>query len=123
MPANIKVSYAGEIPNHQLPDITARHHIFVLPTRGENFGHAIFEALILGKPVLISDQTPWRNLLPAKAGWDLSLEQPELFRQAIEQAAAFTREEYTSWSLATRNYVENYLQQLDLKDEYLKLFS
>ncbi|WP_431212332.1 glycosyltransferase family 4 protein [Puia sp. P3] len=62
LPANISVNYAGEMPNHQLPDIIARHHIFTLPTRGENFGHAIFEALVLGKPVLISDQTPWRGL-------------------------------------------------------------
>ena len=40
----------------------ARSDVFLLPTGGENFGHAIFEALSCGVPVLISDQTPWRGL-------------------------------------------------------------
>ena len=123
LPAHIKVEYAGEIPNDRLPAITAGHHIFVLPTRGENFGHAIFEALALGKPALISDQTPWRHLTAAKAGWDLSLHQPEAFREAIETAAAFTGEEYADWSRASRGFVERYLEQQNIKAEYLKLFS
>jgi glycosyltransferase involved in cell wall biosynthesis len=123
LPENIRVSYAGELPNHELPEIMAVHHIFVLPTRGENFGHAIFEALAMGKPVLISDQTPWRQLTMAKAGWDLPLDRPDAFRQAIEQAAVFDQQEYTAWCLATRKYVEDYLAGLQLKDDYLKLFS
>ena len=39
-----------------------RSDLFLLPTGGENFGHAIFEALACGVPALISDQTPWRGL-------------------------------------------------------------
>src|SRR5580704_11174466 len=78
LPANISVNYLGEIPNHQLPCILAKHHIFILPTKGENFGHAIFEALTQGKPVIISNQTPWRNLQQISAGWDLSLKEPHL---------------------------------------------
>ena len=123
LPANITVIYAGEIPNDRLPALTAQHHIFVLPTKGENFGHAIFEALALGKPVLISDQTPWRGLQAAGAGWDLSLDRPEGFRQAIEEAAAFGPEEYQARCLTTWNYIKNYIAQLDLKEEYIKLFS
>ncbi|HEY4290070.1 MAG TPA: glycosyltransferase family 4 protein [Puia sp.] len=123
LPSNILVKYAGELPNQELPGITAAHHIFVLPTRGENFGHAIFEALVLGKPVLISDQTPWRDLTIVKAGWDLALDQPALFVQVIEQVAAFDQEEYRSWSLATREYVEAYMGKFNWIEEYKKLFS
>jgi glycosyltransferase involved in cell wall biosynthesis len=123
LPANIRVEYAGELPHHELRAIIAGHHIFVLPTRGENFGHAIYEALTLGKPVLISDQTPWRNLTIAKAGWDLPLQEPEAFCRAIGQAAGFDQQEYADWCAGTRAYVENYLAQLHLKEEYLKLFS
>jgi glycosyltransferase involved in cell wall biosynthesis len=123
LPENIRVTYAGEMPNHRLPAITAAHHLFILPTKGENFGHAIFEALALGKPVLISDQTPWRGLTALKAGWDLSLDRPELFREVIELAADFGQEQYDSWCNATRDYVKNYIRQLNLKEEYQKLFS
>ena len=123
LPAHIRVDHPGEIPNEQLPAITARHHIFVLPTRGENFGHAIFEALLLGKPALISDQTPWRDLQQAGAGWDLSLAQPDAFRQAIERAAAFDQQEYTRWSQNARAFAEQHLNRGNIKEQYLKLFS
>jgi glycosyltransferase involved in cell wall biosynthesis len=123
LPANVRVTYDGEIPNDQLPAITSRHHVFILPTRGENFGHAIFEALVLGRPVLISDQTPWKDLEAAGAGWDLPLGSPTSFLGAIEQAAAFDQDEYENRCLATWKYIKNYVAQLNLKEEYLKLFS
>ena len=37
------------IANRELPAVIAKHHIFALPTKGENFGHAIFEALAVGQ--------------------------------------------------------------------------
>ena len=58
-----------------------RSDLFLLPTGGENFGHAIFEALSCGVPALISDQTPWRGLAAQRAGWDLPLDAPERFRR------------------------------------------
>jgi glycosyltransferase involved in cell wall biosynthesis len=122
LPASVRVDYVGEIANRELPAVIAKHHIFALPTKGENFGHAIFEALALGKPVLISDQTPWRGLQSAGAGWDLSLDRPEDFRLAIEEAAGYDREEYEGICTTTRKYIENYIAGLDLKDEYKKLF-
>lgn len=122
LPATVTVRYAGEIPNNQVAALIAEHHIFMLPTAGENFGHAIFEALALGKPVLISDQTPWKNLEAAGAGWDLPLGKPELFRQAIEKAAALGQEEYADLCRSTRRYVEAFLSGSELKRGYLELF-
>jgi hypothetical protein len=40
----------------------AEYDLFLFPTLGENYGHVISEALASGCPVVISDQTPWRNL-------------------------------------------------------------
>ena len=34
----------------------------ILPTKGENFGHVIAESLSASLPVIISQNTPWRNL-------------------------------------------------------------
>ncbi len=62
--------------------------LFLLPTAGENFGHAIFEALSSGVPALISDQTPWRGLAEAKAGFDLALAEPDRWVDAIDAFAA-----------------------------------
>ena len=66
----------------------ARHDLFLLPTRGENFGHVIFESLAAGVPVLVSDRTPWRDLDARGSGWVRSLETPEAFVDVLESAAA-----------------------------------
>ena len=62
LPAHVKVHYRELIPNVDVAATLAGYDLFLLPTRGENFGHAIFDALEVGLPVLISDQTPWREL-------------------------------------------------------------
>jgi glycosyltransferase involved in cell wall biosynthesis len=123
LPPHIRVEYVGEIANNELAAIIARHHIFALPTQGENFGHAIFEALALGKPVLISDQTPWRNLQLAGAGWDLPLDRPAAFREIIELTGGWGQQEYEKCCRSTRQYLKEYLSSLNLKQEYNKLFS
>jgi len=122
-PPNIQVKFAGEIPNDQLPAIIAQHHIFALPTQGENFGHAIFEALAAGKPVLISDQTPWRNLYNKKAGWDISLQRPNEFTAALQQSARFNQNEYDIWSQNAWQFVTQFVLESDLLTAYNNLFS
>ena len=123
LPSNIRVVFEGERPHHELPPLIGKHHIFSLPTQGENFGHAIFEAMALGKPVLISDQTPWKDLEKMRVGWDLPLNRPELFRRAIGTAAAFSQEEYDTWSDAARRYARDYVSKMNLTESYRLLFS
>lgn len=122
-PPNIQVQFAGEIPNNELGKIIAQHHIFALPTQGENFGHAIFEALSAGKPVLISDQTPWRNLTEAQAGWDISLQQPDQFTTAFQQAVNWEQAEYDTLSRGAWQFVRQFVQQSELKTAYNNIFS
>ena len=119
----ITVEFAGEIPNRKIRSVLDAHHLFALPTNGENFGHAIFEALSAGKPVLISDQTPWKNLESRKAGWDLPLNAPELFTKAMQQAVDFTQEDFNDWSWHAWNYIDVHVQNNNLKAAYLKLFN
>jgi glycosyltransferase involved in cell wall biosynthesis len=122
-PPNIQVKFAGEIPNNQLGKIITQHHIFALPTQGENFGHAIFEALAAGKPVLISDQTPWRHLEKAKAGWDIPLQQPEQFTAALQKAVDLDQTEYEVLSRGAWQFVKEFVQQSELQTAYNNIFS
>ena len=122
-PSTVRANYIGEVPHDQLPAIINDHHILALPTQGENFGHAIFEALSEGKPVLISDQTPWRNLRPQNAGWDLDLNQPLLFSQALQEAINWNYETYSLWSEAAYTRASQYADQSKLIERYKKIFS
>lgn len=120
---NISIRYEGPLPNHALLPLLQHHHLFVLPTKGENFGHAIFESLLCGRPVLISDQTPWLQLENIKIGWDFPLDQPSGFIEAIETAAAWDQATFTEWSRCSWQYARKFITNPALKQQYVQLFS
>ena len=122
-PENVQVNFAGEVDNGKIPGIIARHHLFSLPTQGENYGYAIFEALAGGKPVLISDQTPWQDLQMAYAGWDLPLNEPQQFKNALQLAVDFGQSEYDKWSFGAWQYVSKAINTSELREAYQKLFN
>jgi glycosyltransferase involved in cell wall biosynthesis len=84
LPSNVTVEYRGSVPNGHVAALLARAELLLLPTRSENFGHVIAEALEVGTPVLISDQTPWRGLEKLGAGWDLPLDDAMAFVSALQ---------------------------------------
>ena len=123
LPKNIQVSFSHEVPHHAINGLIKVNHVFCLPTKGENFGHAIFESLAAGRPVIISDQTPWRNLTRYNAGWDLPLTEPGRFTAAIEQCASMNQEEFNEWCKGAWQFCKTYLESSDIKQKYLQLFS
>ncbi|UAY50670.1 glycosyltransferase family 4 protein [Ferruginibacter albus] len=123
LPENIKVTIQDAIPNERMFTAISQQHIFVLPTLGENFGHAIFDSFSAGRPVLISDQTPWRNLEPQKIGWDIPLEDKDAFYNAIAQAAEWSQSEFDEWCKAAYNFAKEFIQKTNIKPQYVQLFS
>ena len=93
LPPGVRVHWRGALAPEAVPAALAAHDLFFLPTRGENFGHVIAEALGAGTPVLLSDTTPWRNLVQHGIGYDLPLAEMDRFRHALEKQAALTASE------------------------------
>jgi glycosyltransferase involved in cell wall biosynthesis len=93
LPPHVGASFKGAIPNSEVFSTLSGYELFFLPTRGENFGHAIFDALEAGVPVLLSDRTPWQDIEQRGAGWTLPLDRPDLFKAAIEKLAEMPHEE------------------------------
>lgn len=104
LPANVQVTYCGEVPREAVLSTLASYHLFLLPTCGENFGHVIHEALSAGCPVLISDRTPWRDLETLGVGWDLPLEEPERFRTVLQQCVDMDAETHRALSQRAQQY-------------------
>lgn len=122
LPHNIEVNYMGAISNSDLFPVIQGHHLFVLPTTGENFGHSIFEAFIAGRPALISDQTPWLSLKQKGIGWDINLSTPEKFGDAIEAAASWDQATFDMKAANAWNFAHNYIKESNTREEYYRLF-
>lgn len=102
--SNIRVTFAGAIPNQEVPEALAASDFFVLPTLGENFGHAIIEALAAGCPPIISDRTPWRGLTEKGIGWDLDLNDPGAWESVLQHCVAMEGSEFGSISAKAMDY-------------------
>jgi glycosyltransferase involved in cell wall biosynthesis len=68
MRSNVRVNRGEEFNPEESQRIFANSTAFVFPTLGENFGHVIAEALSVGCPVLLTADTPWRDLVNNGAG-------------------------------------------------------
>lgn len=123
LPPHIDVTDLGPLPASEIAVHLFNSHLYVLPTQGENFGHSIFNALLHGRPVLISNRTPWRNLPVKQAGWDLPLDRLDDFVGIIESLAVSTQEQYDAWAHGAWVMARDHIQSAGWKQEYQSLFS
>lgn len=87
LPKNITVCYHGPVLPNRVIQIFSCYDLFLFPTGGENYGHAIAESISVGTKVLISTNTPWRDLEKDGLGWDVDLKNESLFVKIIEALA------------------------------------
>lgn len=123
MPKHIEVEVKGAIPNFLLAEELKNEHALFLPTRHENYGHVIMEALQQSCPVIISDQTPWRNLQEIKIGWDIPLDDDSAYTAAIEKLARMSQIEYNHYSQNAWEYSKKRSQDENTLKVYRQIFS
>lgn len=123
LPNNICCNYYGGIKPHEVPNVLSKYHSLFLPTETENFGHVIVEAMSLGLVPIISDQTPWRNLEGKRCGWDLSLDESQLFVSAVEFLYSMNNKLYQEYRQNSYNYIKQRLNLSGLKSQYIELFN
>ena len=122
LPRNIECKYRGVVQHNQVTSVMMENDLFFLPTLGENFGHVILEAFLASCPVLLSDQTPWRNLEKKGIGWDLALDQPKHFQTILTKCLEMNRDEYSKWSKRARRYGLKVSQSYEAVEENRRLF-
>jgi glycosyltransferase involved in cell wall biosynthesis len=115
------IRFMGERTPQELDQIWSQYDMLYMPTRGENFGHAIAESFNHGVPVIISDRTPWRQLQQKGIGWDLEL-RAELFQSVIKSCIQLTAEDYSSLSLKTWNFAVERYQRDETRQHVQQLF-
>jgi glycosyltransferase involved in cell wall biosynthesis len=119
---HIQVNWLLDLPHYQIKAQLQAAHFFVLLSEVESFGHAIFEAFAVGCPVLISNQTPWKNLQKKKAGWDLPISDLVLIKTTIQQLVDMPNLEWQPYRIGALQLAESYVKQLNVDKEYRILF-
>lgn len=122
LPENVVVKYEGHKKVSELEAYYKLNDIFVLPTRGENFGHAIVEALFSGLPCIISDNTPWHKLEEEGAGCNLNMDENK-YAAVMDSYCSMDAAEYSLSSQNARKYMEQRIDIESIKNCYKKLLS
>lgn len=122
LPSHINVQYKGELTPEQVVPTLSSYDFFFMPTKGENYGHVIAEALCAGLPLLISDATPWRNLSEQGLGWDLPLDNPSAFSSAINKLALMSKDDHNEVRKNVLKWARNKFSQRDAIEANIAMF-
>jgi glycosyltransferase involved in cell wall biosynthesis len=120
--SGIKTKYCGALLPDKVQEVFTKYHFLFLPTAHENYGHVIVEAMTTGLPVLISRDTPWRNLEQQKAGWDIDIADRDKFVGAIRNCLEMNQSEYDALSLSTCYWIRKQIDLDQLRSRLQDLF-
>ena len=119
---NENIRYEGAVPAWDVPAILGCYHFFILPTRGENFGHAIFDSLTVGTPVIISRFTPWKDIEQSSAGYYIDIDSEDSLCERLSLIKTLNADEYFNLRTKAVGYASRYWEQSNYKKDYSFLF-
>lgn len=125
--ARESISYRGPVYNEDKWALLRSSDLFVLPSKSENFGIVVAEALSQAIPVIASTETPWIDLTARNCGWQtpptasalartlslaVSLPQSQLWQMGINgKTFAFNT---FSWESVSQKTLELYRSVADI---------
>ena len=122
LPDGIKAHYCGLVSHEKVHEIFSKYDAFVFPTFSENYGHVIAEALSVGIPVIISDQTPWRDLELSGCGWDIPLGQEKNYADALQTVIDMDQHNFHAMSMKAKAYFNRKTRIDDIREMYHQTF-
>lgn len=100
----VNVTFAGPLYGDDKAHAMSDADLFVLPSRSENFGSAVAEALAARMPVITTKGTPW-NEIEGSCGWWVDVAVNPL-AHAIAEAMRLSDEERSAMGARGRALVE-----------------
>ncbi len=123
LPTELKIKYKGEIQPFQVQQIIQEYHALVLLTKGENFGHALFESLSVGRPIITSNFTPWNDLKKNEAGWNLDIENEETIRSQFMEITDLNNIEFNKYAEGALRFASRYFETSKFIQHYKMIFA
>lgn len=120
---NITMEYRGALNPALVPATFLYADFFILPTKHENYGHAIVEAWANGCPVIVSKNTPWKNLRVRNLGWDVDITDLKYLVEAIQEAIDLDKDEYLAMVRESYNFFKDEISDVQIIEANRKLFT
>ncbi len=119
---NVSIEYKGLFSPADLTEVFSNADFLVLPTKHENYGHAIVEAWANACPVIISRNTPWKNLFVQNLGWDVDLKNFDNLVNAMQEAVDLDFTSYIAQCTASYNYFKDVISDEEVIKANRNLF-
>jgi glycosyltransferase involved in cell wall biosynthesis len=101
-----KVQFLGHVEHDSKEKLLNHAYFLVLPSKSENFGNVVPEALMQGTPVIASTGTPWQSLRDNNAGY--WVENNILsFAAAIDKSLELKETDYIAYSQNAQKLVRS----------------
>jgi glycosyltransferase involved in cell wall biosynthesis len=123
LPTNCYVEYRGLVVPGKVQDTLQQYHALISLTRGENFGHALYESLSAGRPLITSFYTPWNDLESAKAGWNVSIEDEQKIVVLLEKIAEMSSDSFNEYGEGAWKLAKQYYGESNFIESYGSLFA
>ncbi|MBD2180866.1 hormogonium polysaccharide biosynthesis glycosyltransferase HpsP [Aerosakkonema funiforme] len=125
-PLGYHTTITGFVGGDRKASLLQNADLFVLPSYYENFGIAVAEAMVAGKPVVISDGVYiWEDIQNAEAGWICSLTVESLtekLRLALRDEGERKRRGLNAQEYALKQYSWDAIAQQTIQ-AYQEIFS
>jgi glycosyltransferase involved in cell wall biosynthesis len=115
-----RVHFLGALDGIEKHTLFSISSLFLLPSKTENFGMAIAEAMSYRIPVITTQGTPWKELQDNDAGWWIELSQENL-DNALEEALSCEISDLKAKGNRGFDIIKNYTwetQALKMKESY-----
>ena len=122
LPSNTTIRVFGVVEPATVVEFLSGFDLFLLPTHGENYGHAILEALAAALPVIVGANTPWKRVEEEHAGWLVDSASPIELARLIERFAALTPAERDSMSERAARLARSVQEDGDGVDAHRRMF-
>jgi len=123
MPHNVRVIYMKDIKSDRIEEALSKVHVYIQPSKSENFGHSLFEALAVGRPVITSMNTPWNELKANNAGANVNSNNIGDLTEQIDFFGEMGTELFINYCRSARSYSEKFVDVIDIKRKYLEMFN
>ena len=120
LPKNIQVVYKGSIDHELVAETLLKYHAYYMPTTGENFGHSIVEAMLVGRTVIISDQTPWTEV-NEYGGYAIPLSNEAKYTETLNKLCDMDQSLFDTNCEHVNEFISNRLNIKENVEKYISL--